>query len=101
MNDIFIIQGDTYEADLTIIGLESIDVVEKCVFSCKYLCVCKELQKGESTFKLYLSPQETAALTVGKSDYDITLFFMDDNVATVIYGGNIQVFPKKNKCDEP
>lgn len=99
MNDIFIIQGDTYEANLNIVGIESISVIEKCVFSCQYFGICKNLEKSENAFKLHLSPSETEVLKIGKSDYDITLFFTDDNVATVIYGGVIQVLPKKNKCD--
>lgn len=100
MNDIIIIQGDTYEAELTINGLDTLDVVEKCIFSCKYLDLCKECEKNETTFRLYLSPEETQALTPCKSDYDITLYFTDSNVATVIYGGTIQIYPKKNNCDE-
>lgn len=96
MNNISIIKGDTYEADLTIVGLENLEVVDKCVFSCKYLKFCKDLEKNENTFRLYLSPDETKLLNPCKSDYDITLYFTDRNVATVIYSGTIQIYPKNN-----
>ena len=37
MNEIKIIQGDTYEAELEINGLEDLSVIEKCLFSSSYL----------------------------------------------------------------
>ena len=98
-NEIVIIQGDSYEAELDIKGLIDVSVVEKCIFSSNYLGVCKmlELSDDESKYILKFTPLETNNMKNGISDFDITLFFKDTNVATVIYKGDIKIFDKKNK----
>lgn len=99
MNGINIIQGDTYEAELEVEGLDDISLIEKCVFSCCFLKFSKELTKSiDNKFLLEFTPEETAAMKVGFSDYDITLYFFNGAVATTIYKGNIQILPKQNKC---
>lgn len=98
-NEIEIIQGDSFEATLTINGLADFSVVSKVCFASNYFNVSKTLtQEGES-FVLKLTPNETMQMKVGISDFDITLTFNDDNVATVIYRDKIRVLPKVNKCN--
>ena len=99
MSNIVIIQGDTYEAELEIIGLTDLSVIEKCVFTCSYLQLCKELQANENgKNELKLSHEETEKLKACVSDFDITVYLKDENVATVIYRAKVKVLEKNNKC---
>ena len=100
MNEISIIQGDSYEATLEISGLTNVSIVDKCVFSSSYLGICKELNlssSDEAKYILSFTAEETSKMEPSISDFDITIFFTDDSVATVIYQGKIKIFNKKNK----
>ena len=96
-NEITIIQGDTYQAKLTVKGLDSTQYVDKCVFSCCYLNIKKEMEIKDNSFLLKFTPEETMAMKNCETDYDITLSFVDESIDTVIYGGKIKVLLKKNR----
>ena len=101
MNNIELIQGDTYETTLEIDGLEDFSLLEKVAFSSADLGLCKELtfNQEDSTYLLILLPSETEKFKSGIFDYDITIKFTNNNVLTVIYQGEIMVKEKKNRCD--
>ena len=98
-NEIIIIQGDSYQAELNINGLVDISVVDKCIFSSDYLGICKalELSSDLNKYVLKFTSEETSKMLPSIASFDITLFFKDTNVATVIYKGDIKILDKKNK----
>lgn len=98
-NEIEIIQGDSFEATLTINGLTDLSAVSRVCFASDFFGISKPLTQEGDNFVLRLTPSETIQMKVGISDFDITLTFYDDNVATVIYRDKIRVLPKVNKCN--
>lgn len=91
-----IIQGDSYQLNVTITNNPYI--IDHVVMSSKKLSIKKPLTYDSISGKYIftLSPQETAILPAGKFDYDLTIFFVDDKVSTVIYRIEFTVLPKTN-----
>lgn len=100
LQEIKIIQGDSYYADVEITGLADDQSIEQLYFSSNYLGICKELRGGGSEWELEMSAEETEAFRVGKGTFDLTAVFSGSNsVATVIYNNALEILPKINKCD--
>ena len=101
MEEIKIIQGDTYEAKMRCIGIDDLSIIEKIFFSCKDLEVCKEIKYDEEvgSYVLKFTPEETAKMRACVSDFDITVKFVDSNKHTPIYRKKIIVLRKVNTCE--
>ena len=100
MDKITIIQGDTYEAQLSFTGIDDFSVFDKILFSCNDLGVCKEIEFDEelNSYVLKFSPEETQNMTSGRATFDITVIYKDSNVQTPIYCNDILVKRKVNGC---
>lgn len=100
MEEIKIIQGDTYEAKLKCTGIDDLSIIEKIFFSCKDLEVCKEIKYDEEvgSYVLKFTPEETAKMPDCISDFDITVKYTDSNVQTPIYRKKITIQRKVNLC---
>lgn len=99
--DIVIIQGDTYQANVTVEGVEDLSVIENVYFSCSKLNLTKELSfdQDTTTYVLLLSSEETSALKAMTTDFDITVKFFDSKVKTGLYRGKIIVCDKNNPVE--
>ena len=96
--EIKIVQGDTYYAEVNVIGLATEQSVEKMLFSSNFLGICKELTGSGSHWELELTAEETEAFRVGKGTFDMTVTMSGETVATVIYNNPLEILPKTNKC---
>lgn len=94
-SNIEIIQGDSYQLNITLEGVE-VDTIQNIYFSSQALEISKELIKKTNSFALNFSPEETNKFKKGYYDYDLTIKFMDDNIKTIIYRSNISILPKTN-----
>lgn len=101
MDEIKIIQGDTYEAKLKCTGIEDFSIIDKIFFSCADLSVCKEIKYDEEagSYVLKFTPEETAKMPACITDFDITVRYTDSNRFTPIYRKRIVVQRKVNACD--
>ena len=97
-NEIIIIQGDSYQAELDINGLIDVSVVDKCIFSSAYLGICKALTLSSDLNKYVLAftSEETNNMLPSIASFAITLFFKDTNVAPWIYKGDIHIMVNKH-----
>lgn len=104
-NGITVIQGDTFEAILTIDGLCCLSAgdipvtVDKCIFSAKSRDLKIDLfhlKEDSDEFSLVIPADITRNLEPGASTYDITLYLSDGTVKTVLYNQGILVLAKDN-----
>ena len=100
MDEIRIIQGDTYEAKLRWTGIDDVSIIEKVVFSCKDLGICKEVRyhEEEGAYLLKFTHEETIAMQPCDTDFDITITYTDKTVQTPIYRKRIIIQRKVNLC---
>lgn len=100
MDKITIIQGDTYEAQVSFTGIDDFSVFERIIFSCKDFGICKEIEfENElNCYVLKFTPEETKNMKSGSSTFDITVIYKDRNVQTPIYCNDILVKRKVNYC---
>ena len=96
--EIKIVQGDTYFADVVLTGLDTEQAVEKIVFSSNFLGICKELTGSGSQWELELTAEETEGFRVGKGTFDMTVTMSGGAKATVIYNSPVEILSKTNKC---
>lgn len=100
LQEIKIIQGDSFFAEVEISGLADDQSIEQLYFSSNYLGICKELRGSGGEWELEMSAEETEVFRVGKGTFDLTAVFSGSNsVATVIYNNALEILPKINKCD--
>lgn len=99
LQEIKIIQGDSYYAEVEIVGLADDQTIEQLYFSCNFLGICKELRGGGGEWELEMSAEETEAFKVGKGTFDLTAVFSGKSIATVIYNNSLEILPKINRCD--
>lgn len=99
--DIVIIQGDTYQANVTVEGVEDLAVIENVYFSCSKLEMTKELtfDPETETYVLLLSSEETSALYPQTTNFDITVKFFDSKIKTGLYRGKLIVCDKNNPVE--
>ncbi len=97
--EIKIIQGDSYYADVEICGLSDQQMVEELIFSCEFLGICKELTGSGSQWVIEFTAEQTEGFRVGRGSFDITAVFNGASVNTVIYNNSIEILPKINKCN--
>ena len=99
MEEIKIIQGDTYTAKMNCIGIDN-TLISKMIFSCNKLGVCEDILYDESAkcYVIKLTPDKTASMAEGVSDFDITANFKDGSVRTLVYRKKIIVQRKVNTC---
>lgn len=92
-----IVQGDTYQKNLTIIGVGQ-SLIEDVFLSCSKLNLCKKLTYNSKydKYMFRLEPHETSALKPITTDFDITIKFTNSDARTVVYRGNLVVLPKTN-----
>ena len=95
-NIITIIQGDTYECEVTVEGIVA-ELVDKIYFSSNQLNVCKMLDKRDNKFILKFTPEETMKFSTGNLSYDFTIYFLDNTIQTAQYKARISILPKINK----
>lgn len=92
------VAGDVLEVYFT---LENIDAeqIEEVIFSCseRSLEVSCHFIDDEGGYAMRLDSVETALLTSGISDYDLTVKFVDGNYFTAMYNNAFQILPKGNK----
>ena len=98
-NIITIIQGDTYECEVSIEGV-LVEIIDKIYFSSNQLNVCKELEKRDGKFVLKFTPEETMKFETGNLSYDFTIYFVDKTIQTVQYKARISILPKVNKVQD-
>lgn len=97
-NTLEIIQGDSFDLE---IELEDVDVltVDKIIFSSVMLDVKYEAQWSDeaNTYLVSITSKETSLFEPMKASYDITVFFVNDKVATAHYNGILLVKEKVNE----
>lgn len=100
MDEISIIQGDSYEAKLRFSGISNNSVIESVMFSCSKLRKCKyvDFDEESQSYLLRFTPEETANFEPCVTDFDITIKYTDKNVQTPIYRKTITIFRKVNLC---
>lgn len=99
------LQGDDFEAVLTIEGLseDQYDLIKKIYFSCRYLDIVKEFSKPQEDegydfqYWIKFSNEETKKFPPCIADYDITLEFVDGDFCTTNYRNGLRVLEKTNK----
>ncbi len=96
-----IVQGDTYQKNVTIMGIEQ-SLIEDVFLSCSKLNLCKKLTYNTEydKYMFRLEPHETSALKTITTDFDITIKFTNSDTRTVVYRGNLVVLPKINAVTE-
>ena len=99
MEEIKIIQGDTYTAKMNCIGIDN-TLISKMIFSCNKLGICEDIlfDKSVNCYVINLTPDKTASLAEGVSDFDITAKYKDGSVRTLVYRNKITVQRKVNTC---
>lgn len=98
--EINIVQGDTFQADIVFTGLETDQVVQKVVFSSNFLGICKELQGSGNNWELELTSQETEGFRVGEGTFDVTIMTNAGARVTVIHNSPVKILPKTNRCKQ-
>lgn len=101
MEEIKIIQGDTFEVKVKCTGVDDLSIIGKIYFSCKELGVVKEIEYDEENagYILRFTPEETANFKPCTADFDITIKYTDGNTQTPVYRKIITVQRKVNICD--
>ena len=100
--DIIIIQGDTYQKNVSITAAGIfLSAIESVYFSCGKLNLTKQLEYDQSVkcWVLLLTSQETESLKLIETDYDITIKFFDDKIRTALYRGKLKVLDKNNPVE--
>ena len=99
-SDMVIIQGDTYQKNVSIDGV-FLSAIEGVYFSCGKLNLSKKLELDDSTncFALKFTSEETKQLRPIVTDYDITVVFQNDKVQTGLYRGKLIVAEKNNPVE--
>lgn len=102
--EIKVIKGDSVNVTVTLVGLDS-ETVDHIYFSSRNI-ITKELIFEEATedypnglYRLSITAAETAVFPIGRSTYDITVYFTNNSVQTVRYKGPIMVYEKDNRVD--
>jgi len=98
-SDIVVIQGDTYQKNVSIEGV-FLESIESVYFSCGKLNLEKELYYDESInkFVLLLTSEETKNLKPIVTDFDITVKIIG-KVITGLYRGKFIVAEKNNRVE--
>ncbi len=98
-SDIVIIQGDTYQKNVSIDGV-FLSSIEGVYFSCGKLNLSKKLEWDESInkFVLLLTSEETQSLKPIVTDFDITVKIIG-KVTTGLYRGKLIVAEKNNPVE--
>lgn len=93
-----IVQGDTYNCEIEIQGLD-IFLIENIYFSCEQLNICKKVEFDEElqVYNLTFNSQETENFKNGVFNYDLTFKFFNDSIRTVQYKSTITILKKTNK----
>ena len=91
-----VIQGDSYQLNVSVTNASG--TINHIVVSSKKLNIKKILTfDSESNKYIFnLTAEETAEFPVITTDYDLTIFFTDENVQTIAYRAEIVVLPKTN-----
>lgn len=97
-SNIEIIQGDSYQLNITLEGVE-LETISNIYFSSNSLDITKELVKEQDVFQLILASNETLNFKIGIFDYDLTIKFVDAKIKTIIYRSLISILPKINEVD--
>ncbi len=97
--DIVIIQGDTYQKNISVTGV-FLSSIEGVYFSCGKLNLSKKLEFDEilNKFVLILTPEETSSLKPIVTDFDITVKLLD-KIQTGVYRGKLIVAEKTNPVE--
>ncbi len=101
-SDIVIIQGDTYQANVTVEGVQK-EAIEAVYFSCSKFDLSRELTYDDDTdtYVLLLSSEETKALVASTTNFDITVKLFDQKLKTGLYCGKLIVLKKTNPVEVP
>ena len=95
-DQINIIKGDSYEKTIEFTNID-ISLIENVFFSCKELNLQKKLDLvNEQYYSLTFSSEETQNFESTSGSYDLTVFFKDKKIKTVIYQSIIKINPKNN-----
>lgn len=94
-----IIQGDTCQCNFKI-NLADESIIKEVYLSCSKLELVKKLEYDDGKYIFRLEANETQSLKTTKADYDITIKFLNDEILTGIYRGNIIILPKTNKVGD-
>ena len=89
------IQGDTFNLMFTVSG--NTDTISRLVFSSVDLGVRQDLlRENDRQYLLSIDASTTKTWKVGESTFDITAFFVNGQVRTVLYNSGINVLKKDN-----
>lgn len=98
-----IIQGDTYRNAYTFYDKDNNIITNEHIANVYWNCDRLNYQQllsyneEDSSWVFYLSSNETKLFAYCKTDYDLTLYFRDEQVATEIYRSELRILDKKNK----
>ena len=92
------IAGDVLEVYFTLENIDN-EQIEEVIFSCsdRGLEISCLYDEDEDAYAMRLGSAETALLTSGISNYDLTIQFVDGNYFTAVYNNAFQILPKGNK----
>ena len=98
--DFRIIQGDTCEGSISVLG-EGNDAVEELFFSCNKLNLIQKLSFDDEngTYKLYLSQDQTKNFKPIITNFDITAKIKGNIIKTIVYRGKLTVLEKNNTIE--
>lgn len=98
--DIYIIQGDTSQINVTIEGVPH-EAIEHVYFSCGRLELTKELSFDNDINKyvLLFSSTETSTMPKLTTNFDITVKLFDSKIKTGLYQGKIIIAEKNNPVE--
>lgn len=98
-----IIQGDTYRNAYIFYDNDGNVITNNHIAQVYWNCDRLNYQQiltyddEDSSWVFYLQSSETNTFTYCKTDYDLTLYFNDEQVSTEIYRSELRVLEKKNK----
>lgn len=101
-DNIEIIQGDSFEMTVTIDGLAE-SIIENIYFTCASLRFCQKLEKEEgTTYLLKISSEITKTFEPAVTNYDLTIYFIDKTIQTIVHNAALKVLRKNNAvtCNE-
>lgn len=96
--EVNIVRGDTLSLKINI-DLEYIKLIKQVYFSNKKLNVLKvaRFETQSNSFFVEISSVETELFSIGTSDFDIKIEFIDGDIQTALYRNSFNVFENVNK----
>lgn len=95
-NVLSIIQGDTFEIELTVGGV-GVEILDKITFTCNDQGIVQDFKRvDDGIYYLRVESEKTKNFTPKVSSFDITGTFVDGEKVTATYQNKLLVLRKEN-----